>query len=40
MKTTVFPYIGVRISDFLNYLKRHNILYNISSGTGPSGRAV
>jgi hypothetical protein len=29
MKTTVFPCIGVRISDFLNYLKRRNILYYI-----------
>jgi len=32
MKTTVFPYIGVRISDFLNYLKRRNILYYICAG--------
>ena len=32
MKTAVFPYISVKISDFLNYLKLHNILYYICVG--------
>lgn len=32
MKTTVFPYIGVRISDLLNYLKRRYVVYYISAG--------